>query len=266
MLLTRRSVGRKSVPKVGFDERRFLGRTFKSEPASETAMPSTLVHLSVGGLLGVGLLGAGFDRRAAAVVFVAAALPDLDSFVGPALPGAHRAVLHTLLVPGALAVAVAYDTRVRPTSRLRAAFGARGVRLAWVALVALVGGGIFPDLFTNGVNAFYPLHDAFYTIDGKLHLSSQRGVVQTFVDLSPDRPTRTTQNFHYSTGVDPSPGAEPKAVERVFPLASSGVELMLVTLSAFVVGVRLWENERSTVEQSGAGAEASGDGRERKEK
>ncbi|MFC6824546.1 metal-dependent hydrolase [Halopelagius fulvigenes] len=212
-------------------------------------MPSTLVHVAVGGLLGAGLLGAGFDRRAAAVVFVAAALPDVDTFFGFVLPGAHRALLHTFLFPAVLVAVLAYDTRVRSVSRLRTRFGPRGVRLAWAGVVALVGGGILPDLFTNGVNAFYPLHDAFYTMNGRLYLSNQRGVVQTFVDLSPAEPASwTTRNFHYSTGADPSPGAEPANVERIFPLAMSGTRLMLVLLSAFVVGARLRENERSAEE------------------
>lgn len=208
-------------------------------------MPSTLVHVAVGGLVGAGLLGAGFDRRAAAVVFVAAALPDVDTFFGFVLPGAHRALLHTFLLPAVVAAVLAYDTRVRAVSRLRTRFGPRGVRLAWAGLVALVGGGILPDLFTNGVNAFYPLHDAFYAVDGRLYLSNRQGVVQTFVDLSPTDPaSRTTRNFHYSTGADPSRGAEPANVERIFPVAMSGTQLMLLVLSAFVVGARLRESER----------------------
>ncbi|RDI72620.1 metal-dependent hydrolase [Halopelagius longus] len=217
-------------------------------------MPSTLVHVAVGGLLGAGLHGAGFDRRAAAVVFVAAAFPDVDTFFGFVLPGAHRALFHTFLLPAALVAAVAYDTRVRSVSRLRTRFGPRGVRLAWVGIVTLVGGGILPDLFTNGVNAFYPLHDAFYTVNGQFYLSNRQGVVQTFVDLSPSEPaSRTTGNFHYSTGADPSPGADPENVERIFPIAMSGTRLMLLVLSAFVVGARLRENERSAEEEAVAG-------------
>lgn len=208
-------------------------------------MPSTLVHVAVGGLLGAGLLGAEFDRRAAAVVVVAAALPDVDTFAGFVLPGAHRALFHTFLLPAVVVAVVAYDTRVRPVSRLRRRFGARGVRLAWVGIAALVGGGILPDLFTNGVNAFYPLHDAFYTVNGRAYLSNRRGLVQTFVDVSSADPaSRTTGNFHYSTGADPSPGAEPENVERIFPVAMSGLQLMLLVLSSFVVGVRLRENGR----------------------
>lgn len=222
-------------------------------------MPSTLVHVAVGGLLGAGLLGAEFDRRAAVVVFVAAALPDVDTFAGFVLPGAHRALLHTFLLPAVLVAVVAYDTRVRPVSRLRRRFGARGVRLAWAGVVALVGGGVFPDLFTNGVNAFYPLHDAFYTVNGRAYLSNRQGLVQTFVDVSPAEPaSRTTENFHYSTGADPSPGAESENVERIFPVAMSGMQLMLLVLSSFVVGARLRENGRRDGETEAGDAVAAG--------
>lgn len=203
-------------------------------------MPSTLVHVAVGGLVGTALLGAAFDRRALALVLVAAAIPDIDTFAGLVLPGAHRSLLHTLLVPTLLVGVLAVDLR-RPRSRIRRWLGADGGRVAWAALAALVFGGIFPDLFTNGVNAFYPLHDAFYTIDGKLLLSNQRGVVQTLVDLSPPEPAPTTETLHYSTGVDPSPGSEPANVEWVFPVFRNGIEFMLVVVSAVVVGARLVE-------------------------
>ncbi|MFB6155443.1 MAG: metal-dependent hydrolase [Haloferacaceae archaeon] len=207
-------------------------------------MPSTLVHVAVGGLVGTALLGSAFDRRSLLVVLAAAAVPDLDAFANLVLAGAHRSLLHTLLLPAVLGLAVAYDAR-RPESWIRRRLGDDGVRVAWVALAALCFGGIFPDLVTNGVNAFYPLHDAFYTVNGKLLLSNQRGLVQTFVELSPERPPPTTQNLHYGTGVDPNPGREPANVERIFPLATSGTQLLLVVASAVVVGVRLLDEDGS---------------------
>ncbi|SEL50833.1 metal-dependent hydrolase [Haloferax larsenii] len=202
-------------------------------------MPSTLVHVAVGGLVGAALLGRWFDSRSIAVVLVAAAVPDLDSFTSTLLPGSHRALLHTLLLPLVLGAVVLYDTRIREESQIRGRWGFRGVVVAWVAIAALLGGGIFPDLFTNGVNAFYPVHDAFYSVTGKAELSSTRGFVQTFFELQTDSAPPTTENFHYSTAVDPTPGAEPENVERIAPLASSGLELMLVLLGGGVVAGRL---------------------------
>jgi len=203
-------------------------------------MPSTLVHVAVAGLVGTALLGRAFDRRAIAVVLLVATIPDLDAFAGLVLPGAHRALLHTSVLPALVGGLLWADGR-RQASVLRRRYGPRGVRVAWVALAGFVCGGLLPDLFTNGVNLLYPLHDAFYTVNGEALLSSQRGFVQTFVEIAPAAPQPTTETIHYSTGVDPAPGAEPATVDRVFPLAASGFELLLVLLGAFTVAVRLWE-------------------------
>jgi membrane-bound metal-dependent hydrolase YbcI (DUF457 family) len=209
-------------------------------------MPSTVVHMAVGALVGTALLTDEFDGRALAVVLAVTAFPDLDAFAGLVLPGAHRSLFHSLLFPTLLGVGLVAET-LRPGSLLRRRFGGRGVRLAWVSLAALLFGGILPDLFTNGVNAFYPMVDAFYTVDGKLLLSDQRGLVQTFVELQPpeqSKPQPSTQTLHYSTPVDPNPGKEPQNVERVAPVFQAGWELMLVVVSSGVVGVRLWDSER----------------------
>lgn len=205
-------------------------------------MPSTVVHLALAGVVGVALLGEEFTPRALAVVLAAAALIDSDAFVGLVLPGAHRSLFHTLLLPVALGGVVAYDSRVRgEASFLRRRWGDHGVRVAWVAVAGLTFGGIFPDLFTNGVNAFYPIHDTFYRLNGRLLVSSQRGLVQTFVELAPETPRPTTETLHYSTAVDPTPGREPANVERVFPVVMAGWQLMLVVVGGFVMGTRLWE-------------------------
>jgi hypothetical protein len=198
-------------------------------------MPSTVVHLAIGGVVAAALLGVDFDRRTVAVVLAATAVPDLDTFVGLVVQGAHRALLHTLVLPALVGVALAYDTRGRDGSRLRDRWGDRGVRVAWVALVALIVGGILPDLMTNGVNAFYPFYDRFLTVDGELLLSNQRGVVQTFVDLS-TQPERTTENTHYWTGVE-----EPANVERIFPIVRSGFQLLVIVLGVFTLGARFHE-------------------------
>jgi len=203
-------------------------------------MPSTVVHLAVGAVVAAALLGDEFDRRSVAIVLAATAVPDIDTFAGLYLQGAHRALLHTLMLPVAAGALLTYDTRIRPVSRLYGRWGARGVRVAWVAVAALLVGGILPDLMTNGVNAFYPFYDRFLTVDGELLLSNQRGVVQTFVDLSAE-PERTTENTHYWTGVDPTRGKDPKNVERIFPVVRSGFQLLVIVLGAFTLGARFWE-------------------------
>ena len=208
-------------------------------------MPSTLVHVAFGGLVGAALLTSDFDPRAVAIVVAVTAFPDIDAFAGLVLPGAHRSLFHSLLFPLLVGAVVAFDT-FRADSFLRGRYGARGVRIAWVSVVAMTFGGILPDLFTNGVNAFYPAVDAFYTVDGRLLLSDQRGVVQTFVELQPaeSKPRPSTKTLHYSTPVDPKPGKEPENVERVAPVFQAGWELMLVVVSTAVVSFRLWDAKR----------------------
>lgn len=210
-------------------------------------MPSTLVHVAIGGLVAVALLRDEFGWWSLGAVLAFAALPDLDTFVGLVLPGAHRSLFHTALLPAGLA-GLLWAERKQEHSILRERFGETAPRVAGVGVLALVFGGIAPDLVTNGVNLLYPLQDNFVKVSGEVLLSNQRGVVQTFVDLSqPDgggTVVGSTQNVHYSTGVDPSPGTEPEQVERVFPVLSSGMELLLVGMSATLIGARFLEGNR----------------------
>jgi len=216
-------------------------------------MPSTLVHLAVGALVAAALLSWAYDARSLAVVLAVTALPDLDAILGIWVLGGHRALLHTLLLPLALAALLWWDIRGRETSWLRSRWGAKGARTAGVAVVALAVAGIGPDLVTNGVNVFYPLHDQFYKVDGHALLSTHDGFVQTFVDLSPPTtdsgggstvvgdPVGSTNDTHYETGVDPVRGDESGPVEREFPLVNSGMQLLLVVLGTGVAAGRLLE-------------------------
>lgn len=211
-----------------------------------SGMPSTLVHVALAGILAAALLGPAFGRRAVAVVLVAAAIPDLDTFLGLWIVGGHRSLLHTLLVPIALGVVLGYET-TRDASWIRDRWGDDGVRTAWVAVVALAVAGIGLDLFSNGVNVLYPVYDRFVELDGEALLSTERGFVQTFIDLSSEKPVGgagqgTTNTTHYQTGVDPSTGAEPATVERVFPLVRSGSQALLVLTSVGVLATRFYEN------------------------
>lgn len=202
-------------------------------------MPSTLVHVGFAALLAAGLLGAEFDARALGVAAAAAAFPDLDAFVGLAVAGAHRTVLHTLFVPATVAVALVAETR-RERSALRARYGDRGVRVTWTAVATLALAGIGPDLFVNGVNAFWPVRDAFYALDGTVAVSTRRRFVQTVIDFGAEaEPRPTTETLHYATGVDPAPGSDPANVERTFPVARAGWQLLVLVSAAVVVRVRL---------------------------
>ena len=222
-------------------------------------MPSTVVHVALGGILAASLLGDEFDGRALAVVLGAAALPDLDTLLGWWIQGGHRAMLHTTLLPLVVGGVLVYDLRLRKRSAIRSRWGPRGTRIAVVSLAAFAVAGIGPDLLSNGVNVFYPLHDQFYRLDGHLLLSNQRGVVQTFVELPEPQPpggggggggapnaggtaVGSTQEVHYRTGFDAAAGEDPEDVERTFPIVQSGMELLVVLTGLLVTTARLRES------------------------
>lgn len=208
-------------------------------------MPSTLVHAGVGGLLAASLLPRGFDRRAVLVLALAVLVPEIDVFIGLWIEGAHRAYTNNVFVPLAFAALVHYDTSVRSASWLRGRWGSDAGRLAWVGVVVLAVAGIGLDLFFNGVNLLFPVVDQFYSLDGKVLLSNQRGLVQTVIDVG-ETGQGTTETRQYHTGVDPQPdepGVEPASVERVFPVATSGVQLLLAGTGFAVVAYRLWQDE-----------------------
>ncbi|WP_225334227.1 metal-dependent hydrolase [Halomicrobium urmianum] len=231
-------------------------------------MPSTVVHVAFAGMIAAALLGDAFDRRSLLVVVGAVAVADLDAFVGLVAVAGHRTVFHTFLVPGAAALALAVDLRVSDRSALRSRYGARGVRIAWVTVVAFAAAAIGLDLFSaGGANPLWPLHDQFYQVGGRIELSDQRGVVQTFVDLSPPDADGTgggdaggvtdgastqargsSREVNVSTGVDPDPDGDADGdVERLFPIVRSGWQLLLLIVGTFVTAARLRVSE--TVEE-----------------
>lgn len=203
-------------------------------------MPSTLVHLAIGALLAAALLEDEFDARALGLVLAATAFPDLDTFLGLYVQGAHRAALHNLVVPLALAGLVVYDTRYREDPWLGTP---RAVRLAWLALAGYVFAGVAPDLFMNGVNVLFPFYDQFISLQGHVWYSDQRGLLQTIWETEQasgvGTQVGTTQTVHYATGVDPAPGPDPPEAERIFPLFNSGLQLVLILLATAVSGERL---------------------------
>jgi hypothetical protein len=208
-------------------------------------MPSTLVHVAVAGMLAAALLGPYYDRQAVLIVFALTAFPDLDSFVALVSVAGHRTVFHTFLIPVALAVLLAVDTRLREESFVRKQWGRRGVVVGWLGVTAYAVAGIGLDFIGAGVNPLWPLHDQFYALDGKIELSDQRGVVQTFVDLSPDDggppapdSRGTSQEVNVSTGIDPDPSGTETNPERIFPVVRGGWQLWLLAVGAVVTAAR----------------------------
>jgi hypothetical protein len=208
-------------------------------------MPSTLVHVAFAGMLAAALLGPYYDREAVLVVFAFTAFPDLDSFVALVAVAGHRTVFHTFLIPVGLGILLVVDTRLRETSFVRERWGQRGVVVGWTGVFAYAVAGNGLDFIGGGVNPLWPVHDQFYTLDGKVELSDQRGVVQTFVDLSPDdggppapESRGSSQEVNVSTGVDPDPSGTEKDPERIFPVVRAGWQLWLLLVGSVVTAVR----------------------------
>lgn len=210
-------------------------------------MPSTVVHLAFAGLVAAALLGAAFDRRAVLVVFAVTAFPDLDSFVALVSTAGHRTAFHTLLIPTVLAVLLAADTRFRERSVVRSRWGAWGVRVAWVSVACYAVAGIGLDLCSvGGANPLWPLHDQMYVIDGKLELSSRRGIVQTFVDAAGDgsvpvpQALGSAEEVTVTTGVNPGTTDAAGPVDRIFPIARAGWQLLLLVVGTAVTAARFY--------------------------
>ncbi|WP_459193928.1 metal-dependent hydrolase [Halosimplex sp. J119] len=216
-------------------------------------MPSTLVHLAFGGMIAAALLGSVFDRRSLLVVLAVTAAPDLDSFIALVSVAGHRTVLHTYLIPILGSVALYADIRFRDRSFVRDRWGPRGIRIAWVSIAALAFAGIGLDFVDHGVNPLWPFHDQFYVLDGRFEISDQRGIVQSYVDLSPEteqtgpQSRGSSQEVNISTGVDPNPGGEgggpdPDTVEdpeRMFPIVRHGWQLAILVTGTVVTAARL---------------------------
>ena len=213
-------------------------------------MLPTLVSVAVGVLLGVALLGAAFDRRSLAVVAVAAVLPDLDAAIALVVPGVANALLHTFFIPLLAAIAIYYDTERRDRSWLRSRYGWYGVRVAWVAVAAYAVAGIGADLFNvESAAVLYPLSDRYYAVVGKLVLSTQEGVVQTYVEFGDGwlevASPGTVGDHHVSTWLDPGDGP------REIRLVDSGWQAALVATAAAAVPARFLVERAERDEQAG---------------
>ncbi|WP_254545652.1 metal-dependent hydrolase [Halomarina pelagica] len=244
-------------------------------------MPSLLVHVALGLLLGAALLGDRFTRRAALLVAAATAFPDLDAFASLYLPGrgGHRALLHTLVIPLGLAAALVVDTHLREDGYVVSRFGGHGVQVAWACLFAYAVAGIAPDLANGGANVLYPIHDQFYDLDGALVYSTEDGFGQTYVRVAGADPGvdlgggtiyvtggeqggavdagqfGSSEQVHVGSPVDPTPGPEPPDAERVFTLVKTGGRLLLlVAVAAVAVGRRLlrrYDADRASIDRPG---------------
>ena len=176
---------------------------------------------------------------------VAAAAPDLDAPLSVLLPGAHGAVLHTLLLPAAAALLLYYDTR-RPDSWLRARYGPAGVRVAWVAVLAYALAGTGLDLLNlDAANPVWPIDTMYYSFVGKVELSTTQGFVQTYYRYDPDGRwahyvgQRGRHPYFCKPSLwKPACGTDGGAAPRTTEIVQSGWQLLLVAASPAVLFVR----------------------------
>lgn len=201
-------------------------------PPRPPGMPPTVVHAALAGLLGAGVLGRSLTARRAAIVVGAGVIPDLDALLALAWPGAHGAVLHTLLLPGAVTGLVAYDAHHRSRSVLRAVWGPGGVAVVWTALLAWVVAGVGLDLFNvDAAAVLWPLDPRYVVVVGQLVYFSQDGLVQTFVGFQMDWPpvvVDTARAGHFvASPFDVRPGPDPADAVRVVQVVESGWQLLV---------------------------------------
>lgn len=208
-------------------------------------MPSPVVHAGLALLLIVGLLGRFYAPKPVMILLGVLLIPELDTLIGLVMAGAHRTLLHNLLLPFGIGLLLVWDTQ-RDRSWVRGRFGAIGVRIVWVGLVGHVVAGLLLDwAHLEGINLLWPLHDQFFRLDGEMYVSTTEGFVQTFIDIGTDPATGervvdaggggTRFETHVANPVQPSPEPEPGPVDRRFPIAVQGWQLFLVLTGLFSI-------------------------------
>lgn len=211
-------------------------------------MPSSVVQVGFAFLMGVGLLGTHYDRRALVVLAGVILFPDADTLAGLVIDGAHRALLHNLLLPVLVGALLYWDT-TREGSWLRERAGDYGVRVAWVGLFVHVFAHVALDWsHLEGVNLFYPAVDRFFELGGEASLSTADGFVQTFVEVAPDPETGTTtvdagqggttEDTHVANPAQPSDDPDPGPTDRRAPIAVQGWQLYLLVTGLVTLGAK----------------------------
>ena len=203
-------------------------------------MPATIVHLALAGMIAAVLLGEHFDGKALAVVLCVTAFPDLDSFIALYTAAGHRVALHNVWIPLVWAVLLWIDVNLRGQSFVHERWGDRGVRVMWVSIFCYLFAHIALDLVDGAVNLFWPVYDQFYSLDGAIELSDQRGIVQTFSDggIPLLESHGSIEELRLSTGVDPDPDGVEDDPERIFPVFRAGWELVLFVVGTVVTAAR----------------------------
>ncbi|MFT4882849.1 MAG: inner membrane protein [Natronomonas sp.] len=217
-------------------------------------MPSTVVQVGLAFLVGVGLLGRYYDRRAAVFLLIAVFLPDADTLVGLVMNGAHRTLLHNALVPAVGMGILYWETHFREVSWIRHRVGNYGTRLLWVGVFVHLFAHVFLDwTHLEGVNMLWPLRDQFFLLEGEAYYSTAEGFVQTFVEVFEDPDTGQQsvdvgggggrQETHVSNPAQPTDEPSPdEPVDRRVPIAVQGWQLYLIVAGLFVTVAKQFQS------------------------
>jgi hypothetical protein len=118
--------------------------------------------------------------------------------------------------------------------------------VAWVAIAAYAVAGIGLDLLNvESAAVLYPISNRYYAIVGHLVVSSQEGIVQSYVGFGNgwfEVATRgTTATHHVVSWINPTPGTgnPADAVRRVRFVDSSWQLVLVMTAIAAVPARRL---------------------------
>ena len=121
-------------------------------------------------------------------------------------------------------------------------------RSVTVAVYAVAGIGM--DLFNiESAAVLYPLSNRYFSVVGKLVLSSQEGVVQTYLEVGDGwlaATTRgTTETRHVASWVNPTPGTDnPPNADRTARIVDSGWQLVVVVTAVGAVPARFLVERR----------------------
>jgi len=204
-------------------------------------MVSTIVHVSVGVIISCALLPSDkISLKSIGIVGLSVALLDFDAFLFSSTE-LHRAVLHNVIFPSFIISIIAFDILYRDNSYIGKFFETDWVIvISFVSYISVIFAGIGLDYSDSGVNLLWPIHDQFYTLDGKFIYSSEKGIVQTFFEspetVTSDNPKDTTETVDFKTPVDPP---KESSTERVFPIAKSGWQLVIIGTSVITVFSRI---------------------------
>lgn len=199
-------------------------------------MPSTVVHVSFALIIACALIPNNrFTIKSLLIVALPVMFLDSDAFFYIVEEGLHRALFHNIIIPSVIVAILLYDISIRDESYIGRKFNSsHAMSLIITSYTAVVIAGLGLDFADTGVNLFWPIHDQFYTLEGKFILSSENGIVQTFSEFGTEKDT--TDSVVYNTPINPSSSGENSGT---YPIAYKAWQLILIITSGILVSIKM---------------------------